>query len=368
MKSMDLEKLSELLRNKKEEATHNISFLEAIDHSTDENLISKYLLFLFTHNLSLINSLLRNCYKERFVDLERLDSGITEYSISESKRIDLLFEGEDIENQKVLIVIENKIYSHEHSSQCQKYYAYCSKKYKDYRQYYLFLYPDFNLGNQTLSDKHFIKITYADLLKALNSLENRTIYEQDFINLINNQLRSTPMDEIRTFFINHFDEIKTEVKKMDDNLDNFFSEFKERFLEEHKELTSEFMDRHRTLRFYKDIPTWWNGWKVTNEERIYFYLELKCEDNLKFYVQRTLKVYSKDLNTKINHYLQLTGTPLIIHKYMDTFKVFDRVELKSDHPILSNEWKLDIFNKATEILEKLEQKQEEEAQRYAAFE
>ena len=53
---------------------------------------------------------------------------------------------------------------------------------------------------------------------------------------------------------------------------------------------------------------------------------------------------------------------------MDTFKVFDRVELKSDHPILSNEWKLDIFNKATEILEKLEQKQEEEAQRYAAFE
>lgn len=368
MKSMDLEKLSELLRNKKEEATHNISFLEAIDHSTDENLISKYLLFLFTHNLSLINSLLRNCYKERFVDLERLDSGITEYSISESKRIDLLFEGEDIENQKVLIVIENKIYSHEHSSQCQKYYVYCSKKYKDYRQYYLFLYPDFNLGNQTLSDKHFIKITYADLLKTLNSLENRTIYEQDFINLINNQLRSTPMDEIRTFFINHLDEIKTEVKKMDDDLDNFFSEFKERFLEEHKELTSEFMDRHRTLRFYKDIPTWWNGWKVTNEERIYFYLELKCEDNLKFYVQRTLKVYSKDLNTKINHYLQLIGTPLIIHKDMDTFKVFDRVELKSDYPILSNEWKLDIFNKATEILEKLEQKQEEEAQRYAAFE
>ncbi len=155
---------------------------------------------------------------------------------------------------------------------------------------------------------------------------------------------------------------------MDDDLDNFFSEFKERFLEEYKELTSEFMDRHRTLRFYKDIPAWWNGWKVTNEERIYFYLELKCEDNLKFYVQRTLKVYSKGLNTKINHYLQLTGTPLIIHKYMDTFKVFDRVELKSDRPILSNEWKLDIFNKATEILEKLEQKQEEEAQRYAAFE
>ncbi len=367
---MTLDELGRCLRTAKASRESSPSFLEAIERSSDENLISKYLLFLFRNDIELLNSVLRKSHPKESVELESIDNSCTEFAIAENKRMDILIQARSLSGEKVLIVIENKVYSCEHSDQCRNYYRYCHDRYRGYRQYYLFLYPDFNVRCHSISDKHFVKITYTQLLDVLSPLEQRTVYEEDFMNLINNHLRSVPMDELTKLFVENYDQIKNKIVAIDKELDHVFDEFKDAYCDKHQDFAFEFHDSHRTLRFYKDIPTWWNGWEkdgTTSEERIFFYVELKCEKNLQFFVQRTLKVYSKNVNTKINRYVQSLNQQWVSHPYMDTFKVFDRVEICSDYPTLSSEWKQELFDKVTSELERLAVLQQEEANRYEEY-
>lgn len=367
---MDLDRFNKLLENQKNIEDNSPSFLEVIGRYYDENIISRYLLYIFTHNIDLLNQILRSCYQDSFTNIDSISFSTNEYVISESRRIDILIEGIDIDASKVLIVIENKINSSEHSNQCREYFNDCNIIYKEYKQYYLFLYPDYNLFIKELSDSHFKKITYSKLLELIDSLENKTIYENDFIKLISNQLRSRPMDELKTFLVNHYYQIQGNMNSIDKDIDNIFNEFKDQFIKLNKGFLAEYADSHRTLRFYKEDPKWWNGWKVSNEERIYFYIELKCEGNLDFYLQRTLKVYSKNPNTRINRYILdiiSSGTKLVSKRYMDTFKIFERIKIDSSYQVLSNNWKQDLFSQVEEGLEKLSIHQQEEVERYSRY-
>ena len=352
--SLKLIEFKEILDKTKHFETYEPSFLETIEKATDETTISKYLAFIFKNDIQFLNIVLEICYSEQFNELEKIDNICTEYTISDNKRIDILIEAEDSEHQKILIVIENKVFSQEHSNQCKHYYEYCENRFKTYKRYYLFLYPDFNVGIKMISDNHFVKLTYTTLSKALSLLTNKSLYEIDLARLIENCLRSKPMNELKTLIINNYDIIKENLKSVDKALDCFLDDFAEKFCTEHEKFLKEFKENHRTLRLYKDDLTRWNGWKVSNEDRIFFYIELKCEKDLNFYAQRTLKVYSKNPNTKINKFVNSLNKPLVIHDYMDTFKVFDRVQIKSKYQILSSEWKLEIFNQANNILNHLE--------------
>ena len=175
------------------------------------------------------------------------------------------------------------------------------------------------------------------------------------------------MDEVKKFLIENFTQIDENIISIKKDIDNIFDEFKDLFINSHKDFLTEFCDCHRTLRFYKNDKRWWNGWDVPNGERVYFYIEIKCEDNFNFYIQRTLKVYSKNLNTKINRYLSDSGIELIKHKYMDTFKVFERKKIEINFQILSNEWKYKLLNKAYEELNILSIHQEKEIEKYSHF-
>ena len=130
---------------------------------------------------------------------------------------------------------------------------------------------------------------------------------------------------------------------------------------------TELVDNHRTLRLYKDDIKWWNGWDVSNEERIFFYVEVKCEEHLDFYLQRTLKVYSKNLNTKANRYALSMNEKLVKHKYMNTYKVFERIKILSNYQPLSNEWKNDLFTQIEDGLKQLIIRQQEEVQKFDNF-
>lgn len=362
---MNLDRFNELLKKQIFFDNNSVSFLEVIEKQYDENIISKYLLYIVIHNIELLNLVLRKCYKDCYVNIDHIYFSATEFVINESKRIDILIEGVDINNSKVLIVIENKINSFEHGDQCNVYFEYCKKRYKDYKQYYLFLYPDYNLLIKNISNSNFKKITYTNLLELFDLLENKTLFEKDFCKLIYNQLRSKPMDELKLFLINHYSQIKDNINSIDKTLDNIFNEFREYFIKLNPEFTYEFSDSRRTLRFYKkDNAKWRNGWEVSNDERIYFYIEIKCEDNLDFYIQRTLKVYSKNLNSKINRYVLSPNIKLVQHRYMDTFKVFERIKLDSKFQILSYSWKQDLFIKAENLLKELSIHQQEEVDKY----
>lgn len=364
---MDLNKFKELLKKQKDNYDDALSFLEVINKHYDETVISKYILYILSNDIDLLNSVLRMSYKDVFVDIDIINFYTTEFAISDNRRIDILIEFTDINDSKGIIIIENKINSYEHNNQCAYYYNYCNKYYSNYKQYYLYIFPDFNLKANNFKDDNFKKITYSELYNLIASIENKTIYEKDFKLLISNKLRSRPMDEVKKFLIENFTQIDENIISIKKDIDNIFDEFKDLFINSRKDFLTEFCDCHRTLRFYKNDKRWWNGWDVPNGERVYFYIEIKCEDNFNFYIQRTLKVYSKNLNTKINRYLSDSGIELIKHKYMDTFKVFERKKIEINFQILSNEWKYKLLNKAYEELNILSIHQEKEIEKYSHF-
>lgn len=92
-------------------------------------------------------------------------------------------------NQKLRICIENKVDSSEHDDQCTKYYNHYSQD-KSVITIYLFLAP---VKPDTLSDNHFIKITYQELLDEViypiqryfeKYSESTKFYLREYINTI----------------------------------------------------------------------------------------------------------------------------------------------------------------------------------------
>ena len=364
---MDLEKFKQLLNEQKNGFINTNSFLESINLQFDENIISRYFLYILKNNIELLDLIVRNCYKHCFVDISSVDYADTEYVTDENKRIDILISGKDINNDNFVIVIENKVYSTEHDDQCSKYYDYCEKAFSNYKKYYLFLYPDFNTSIKDISNSNFKKITYSEIGDIILSLDNRSKYESDFVDLIINQLRSKTMDDLKIFLINNYSQIKENMDSINKEIDNIFNEIKYNFLKNNDNFFPELVDNHRTLRLYKDDIKWWNGWDVSNEERIFFYVEVKCEEHLDFYLQRTLKVYSKNLNTKANRYALSMNEKLVKHKYMNTYKVFERIKILSNYQPLSNEWKNDLFAQIEGGLKQLIIHQQEEVQSFDNF-
>ena len=73
---MTLDELGRCLRTAKASRESSPSFLEAIERSSDENLISKYLLFLFRNDIELLNSVLRKSHPKESVELESIDNSV----------------------------------------------------------------------------------------------------------------------------------------------------------------------------------------------------------------------------------------------------------------------------------------------------
>ena len=68
--------------------------------SSDENLISKYLLFLFRNDIELLNSVLRKSHPKESVELESIDYSCTEFAIAENKRMDILIQARSLSGRK----------------------------------------------------------------------------------------------------------------------------------------------------------------------------------------------------------------------------------------------------------------------------
>lgn len=367
MNIKDLEEFERALKeNKINNVEKDVSFLETINAGTNENIISRYLLFLMKNNIEILNGLLKKLYKD-FTNIDYIEHAENEYIVDENKRIDILFEAIDDSKDKVLIVIENKIYSYEHSNQCKKYFDYCSKRYSDYsKQYYLYLCPDYNSTTKISSSK-FCIVHYSDLLEILESFDDKTIFERDFINLIENKLRRKPMDKLSAILAENYAEVKEKINFIENRLEELFKLIKDEFIKQNTSFRFQLVDNKRTLRFYKDASTWWNGdnKNTSDDDKVYFYVEVKCEGNIDFYVQRTLRVYTNNPSSKPNRYVPLT--PLIRHSLMNKFKVFERKELNSKCAKLSEEWIIDISRQAIRYLDELVSKQEKEIERYNEF-
>lgn len=92
------------------------------------------------------------------------------YSFSvmrEWKNIDILLTSED---EKTVIAIENKIGSHEHSNQLNRYREILEKEYPKYNRLFIFLTPD---GESPSDVENWDILTYSDIVEVLESINVR---------------------------------------------------------------------------------------------------------------------------------------------------------------------------------------------------
>jgi hypothetical protein len=113
------------------------------------------------------------------------------YSFSvyrEWRNIDILLLSEE---EKVLVAIENKIRSHEHSDQLNRYRTILEKEYPDYRRIYVFLTPD---GEEPSDVENWDVLTYGDIVEVLEDVSHRCSLQPDVELLIRNYIEVVRRD------------------------------------------------------------------------------------------------------------------------------------------------------------------------------
>lgn len=113
------------------------------------------------------------------------------YSFSvyrEWKNIDILLTSSE---EKILVAIENKIGSHEHSNQLSRYREILETDFKDYKRVYVFLTPD---GEEPSDVANWDVLTYTDVVEVLEHLYGQIELQQDVSLIIRNYIEVVRRD------------------------------------------------------------------------------------------------------------------------------------------------------------------------------
>lgn len=141
------------------------------NHNLNDKAVKGLLMQLSEKDAEYINLLL-----QEYSDLEVY----REYTIDNGRRIDILLESR---NNKVIFIIENKIWSGEGDNQLEDYKKFIDEKYSDYSRIFLYLTPE---KERKEKYKGYTHITYNTIYKILNNLlqdnqiklEIRTVLKQ----------------------------------------------------------------------------------------------------------------------------------------------------------------------------------------------
>lgn len=141
------------------------------NHNLNDKAIKVLLMQLSENDAEYINLLL-----QEYSDLEVY----REYTTNNGRRIDILLESR---NNKVIFIIENKIWSGEGDNQLEDYKKFIDEKYNDYNRIFLYLTPEKERKEQY---KGYTHITYNTIYKIINNLlqdnqiklEIRTVLKQ----------------------------------------------------------------------------------------------------------------------------------------------------------------------------------------------
>lgn len=169
------------LTHKKDEA----NIFKIINMADKEIVHSDMLAWLFNpyenHNLNdkILKEILMQLSKKdaEYISLLLLDYSdlevYREYTVDNGRRIDILMESK---NNKVIFIIENKIWSGEGDNQLEYYKNYIDEKYSDYNRIFLFLTPE---KERKEKYKGYIHITYSMIYSVLNCVlqENQIKFE-----------------------------------------------------------------------------------------------------------------------------------------------------------------------------------------------
>lgn len=134
------------------------------NHNLNDKILKEILMQPFKKDAEYISLLLLD-----YSDLEVY----REYTVDNGRRIDILMESK---NNKVIFIIENKIWSGEGDNQLEDYKNYIDEKYSDYNRIFLFLTPE---KERKEKYKGYIHITYSMIYSVLNCVlqENQIKFE-----------------------------------------------------------------------------------------------------------------------------------------------------------------------------------------------
>ncbi len=134
------------------------------NHNLNDKILKEILMQLSKKDAEYISLLLLD-----YSDLEVY----REYTIDNGRRIDIVMESK---NNKVIFIIENKIWSGEGDNQLEDYKNYIDEKYSDYNRIFLFLTPE---KERKEKYKGYIHITYSMIYSVLNCVlqENQIKFE-----------------------------------------------------------------------------------------------------------------------------------------------------------------------------------------------
>lgn len=193
----------------------------------------------------------------------------------EDNNIDILIINPDI---KFLCVIENKIWSGEHSQQLERYAEYVKKQFKGYQKLYIFLTPNPNPDEPVLKrgDVFYIQMGYEQILAAIEkTLKHRSSIMSDDIRIfikhykkmvernIMNKIDKNVMDFCKGLYRNHRDSIDLInqcIENMNVEMMGIIKEVakKQSTIKEINGSTIYFLPKEHTLKYGKD-KNWLGG-------------------------------------------------------------------------------------------------------------
>lgn len=106
----------------------------------------------------------------------------------EWNNIDILLLSDE---EKTLIAFENKVGSHEHSDQLNRYRSILERTYPEYEKIYVFLTPD---GELPSDEENWAVLTYADMVEALEKIHEKAEMSPDIELLVNNYIATIRRD------------------------------------------------------------------------------------------------------------------------------------------------------------------------------
>lgn len=358
------------------------SFLAIINRSYDEDLISKVLAYILKNDYGFAEKLLRRYSKKKitFYVEQPLDiNGVEVFceKTMNSGRADI-FAVISATDSKYTITIENKIYSGIHGTaedddQTQTYFRYVDTFYKNAKNAFFLLKPNFN-PTYTMCQP-FETITYEDIIEFI-SVDNPRIDEskiKDFTkhvkeHLIMSEPKFTVTDKK---LLSNWHEYKEILKTTENAINKFknwlFSSvsdsvfagdkkaFYNYFYSYGKEqqdiawekakneagLTNDTKDDAECCKFYR-VEKWYKWHENDTSNNYWFYVEIKFENNdpNTIIVQSVLKCYGRQQDSVVKRFVESEDfkahkkyiVPLGSYYVFDTAKINENINAEPFTP------------------------------------
>ena len=283
------------------------------NHSLKDSMINELIKYLSTKDINYINLLLHD-----YSDLEVY----REYTIDNGRRLDILLISK---SNKVVILIENKIWSGEGDNQLEDYKNYINNKYNGYNKIFLYLTLE---KERKEKYKGYIHITYNNIYNMLK-------------NIIKDKQMTT---EVWSILKQYKDMIRRDIMCV---VDKEMIDLCRKLYVEHKEALDKIIQYGNTKYYYTNLIA-----DIIENNK-----NLKCEIVNKF-LDKSYIIIMPEIDEKIREILQC-GKNYDRDYYLMTIciEIFDaktNLYLQVTHPNENNnEQQQANYNKIIEIIEKV---------------